>query len=335
MDASHTKLGVLAIFAPDADRSALLEKLLEAGVEKESINWLSPVSLTPPHEEVSDRFWPYAITMVAGLVGIAVGIFFAAGTAAMYPLMTGGKPIVAAPIVGIISYETMMLLAILATFLTMIVRIRRAQRATVDREAGIDNGKLALSLRLTDESREPAVRRLLELAGAEDVRLVSQPPLPRRERTSQALATVLLLYLGMGGCSPDMQEQPSYRSQESPRLHSPSGSIPRESRTLVSRQALADSRLQDSGKELYRVNCLPCHGSGGEGTGPVAPYLTELPANLRAARVQSLSKEQLYNIITNGKDTMPSFKGELSATERMIIASFIQTMGGDVARPLQ
>lgn len=127
-----------------------------------------------------------------------------------------------------------------------------------------------------------------------------------------------------------MQEQPSYRSQESPRLHSPSGSIPLQSRAVVSAKALAESHTPDRAKELYRVNCLPCHGDSGEGTGPVAPYLNELPANLLAPRIRARSKEQLYNVITNGKDMMPSFKGELSATERMIIASFVQSMGPTV-----
>ena len=171
------------------------------------------------------------------------------------------------------------------------------------------------------------------MAGAEDMRLVSQDlPLPGRQ-PSQALAVLTLLYLA-GGCSPDMQEQPSYRSQEAPRLHSPTGSIPRESRALISREALANDSMSARAKELYRINCLPCHGENGKGTGPVAPFLKELPTNLLAPQVQALSRDQLYDVITNGKDMMPSFNGELSATERMTIASFIQSMGPAVS-PVQ
>jgi len=332
MEGSQDKIGMLATFAPDADLEPLRLKLEEAGIREEQVSLLSPIPLTAG-EQTTQPFWPYAITVAAGVVGIAVGVFFAAGTAALYPLMTGGKPIVAAPIVGIISYETMMLLAIVITFLTMLVRIKRAQRRTVDREARIDEGKLALSVRLLQPSQEAAVRSLLEMAGAEDIRLVSQDlPLPGRQ-PSQALAVLALLYVS-AGCSPDMQEQPSYRSQEAPRLHSPAGSIPRESRALVSREALANGPMSVRAKELYRVNCLPCHGESGKGTGPVAPYLKELPADLLAPKVRALSKEQLYHIITNGKDMMPSFKGELSATERMTIASFIQSMGPAVS-PVQ
>jgi mono/diheme cytochrome c family protein len=127
-----------------------------------------------------------------------------------------------------------------------------------------------------------------------------------------------------------MQEQPSYKSQEGPRLHSPDGSIPRESRTIVSRQPLASELAADAGKELYRINCLPCHGHNGKGTGPVAAYLKELPADLQSLRIRTLSENQLYNIITNGKDMMPSFRGELSAAERMTLASFVRSMGPPV-----
>ncbi|MGC3974496.1 MAG: DUF3341 domain-containing protein [Nitrospira sp.] len=332
MSRNHPHEGLIALFPPDADLDTLHLSLTEAGISRDQIALLTPVPLTSSSASDANNqpLWPYVITMAAGLVGIAVGVFFAAGTALLYPLMTGGKPIVAAPIVGIISYETMMLLAIVVTFITMIVRIRRARHTSVDREARIDDGKIALSVSLVEGNQEQRVKTLLETAGAEDVRLVSHPP-PIRQGIQQAHVTAvwLLLCINLPGCSPDMQEQPSYRSQEAPRLHSPPGSIPRDSRAILSREALTVGLDVDRAAELYRINCLPCHGESGEGTGLVAPYLNELPANLRAPKVRALSKTELYRIITNGKDMMPSFQGELSATERMILASFVQAMEPD------
>ena len=130
--------------------------------EPEQIEVLTPIPLAARGDAAIHPFWPYGITIAAGLVGIAVGVFFAAGTAALYPLPTGGKPIIAAPVVGIISYETMMLLAVVVTFLTAIVRIRRAQRMTVDRETRIDEGTMALSLRVIHQGQEADIRRILE-----------------------------------------------------------------------------------------------------------------------------------------------------------------------------
>mgnify|MGYP000855448498 FL=1 len=332
MSRTQPREGLIALFPPDADLDSVRLSLEESGISQDQIALLTSVPLKSASatDGTSQPLWPYAITMAAGLVGIGVGVFFAAGTALLYPLMTGGKPIVSAPIVGIISYETMMLLAIVVTFITMIVRIRRARRASVDRETRIDDGKIALSVSFAEGNQEQRVKTLLEMAGAEDVRLVTHPsPIQQGMQRAHVTAAWLLICITVWGCSPDMQEQPSYRSQEAPRLHSPTGSVPRDSRAILSREARTVELEGGRAPELYRINCLPCHGEGGEGTGLVAPYLHELPANLRSPRVRALSKTELYRIITQGKDMMPSFQGELSATERMILASFVHAMEPD------
>jgi mono/diheme cytochrome c family protein len=127
------------------------------------------------------------------------------------------------------------------------------------------------------------------------------------------------------GCSKDMQEQPSYHPQEAPRLHSPAGSVPRESRAIAPPFSALTQRHRERGVRLFAVNCTHCHGSKGDGDGPVAGYLKKLPANLHAARIQSKSVAELYEVVTHGKDAMPPFRGELSAEERWIVASFIKT----------
>ncbi|MDR4480579.1 MAG: quinol:electron acceptor oxidoreductase subunit ActD [Nitrospira sp.] len=324
---NHTRVGLLALFPPEADMDTSRRRLEEAGIRQEQITLLSPIPLAAPNTEAHPPFWPYGITIAAGLVGIGIGLFFSAGTAALYPLVTGGKPIVAAPVVGIISYETMMLMAVVVTFVTMILRIRRARDLTVEREARIDDGRLALSVRDIHHDQEATVRKIMEQAGALDIRSVSADlPLLEGQPSAHVVGMLALCCLAMAGCSQDMQEQQSYQSQEAPRLHSPSGSIPRDSRTVISRETLAADRMSDRAKELFRINCLPCHGESGEGTGPVAPYLKQLPANLRAPRVRALSSTEIYDIITQGKDMMPSFLGELSADERMVLASFVESM---------
>ncbi len=327
---NHNRVGLLALFPPDADIDSSRLRLEGAGIFQEQITLLSPIPLAAPKTQATPPFWPYGITIGAGLVGIGIGLFFSAGTAVLYPLVTGGKPIVAAPVVGIISYETMMLMAVVVTFVTMIVRIRRARDLTVDREARIDDGRLALSVRDIHDDQEATVRKILEEAGAQDIRSVSADlPLLESQSPAHVVTMLALCCLAVAGCSQDMQEQQSYQSQEAPRLHSPSGSIPRDSRTVISHEALAAHRMPDRAKELFRINCLPCHGESGEGTGPVAPYLKQLPANLRASRVRALSSTEIYDIITQGKDMMPSFLGELSADERMVLASFVQSMRPD------
>ena len=330
MNENHDRVGLLALFLPDADIASSRLRLEASGIRREQITLLSPVPMASPNSQATAPFWPYGITIAAGLVGIGIGLFFAAGTAALYPLVTGGKPIVAAPVVGIISYETMMLMAVVVTFITVVVRIRDARDLAVDREARIDEGHLALSIQNVHDDQEAAIRRILEEAGAQEIRSISRDlPLLKDQSPAHVAVILVLCYLAAAGCSQDMQDQPSYRSQEAPRLHSPAGSIPRDSRTVLSHEVLTHDGIPDRAKELFRINCLPCHGESGEGTGPVAPYLKELPANLLAPKVRALTRAEIYHILTEGKDMMPSFQGELSADERMILASFVESMKPD------
>jgi mono/diheme cytochrome c family protein len=150
------------------------------------------------------------------------------------------------------------------------------------------------------------------------------PAMAVRQTWRGAIAVLAAAWLAMA-CSKDMQEQPSYHPQEAPRLHSPAGSVPRESRAIAPPFSSLPQRHVERGARLFAMNCAHCHGSKGEGDGPVAGYLKELPANLHAASIQRKSAAELYEVVTNGKDAMPPFRGELSAAERWIVASFIKT----------
>ena len=48
----------------------------------------------------------------------------------------------------------------------------------------------------------------------------------------------------------------------------------------ASRAEEPDPMLARVGGEMYQQYCASCHGSGGEGNGPVAPALKEFPADL-------------------------------------------------------
>ena len=148
----------------------------------------------------------------------------------------------------------------------------------------------------------------------------------QRYRVRCCAAGMLAVVAGLAmGCSKDMQEQPSYHPQEAPRLHSPSRSVPRESRSIVLAPPPLTQQRLEQGARLFAVNCRHCHGPEGEGDGPVAGYLKDMPANLHASRVQKKSARELYEIVTDGTGVMRAFRGELSAEERWMLVYFIKT----------
>ena len=155
---------LFALYAPSTALEPILEKLSEQGLRGEAVNVLTTV---PWRAGTNAQWGPvpvYLITIVAGLIGIAVGIFFAAGTAALYPLRTGGKPIIAFPVAGIISYETMMLLAVVSTFLVLLIRLVQHSRSPGPYDPRIDEGYLGVVVHM-------------------------EPGDPRRERVEQVLQT--------------------------------------------------------------------------------------------------------------------------------------------------
>jgi mono/diheme cytochrome c family protein len=126
----------------------------------------------------------------------------------------------------------------------------------------------------------------------------------------------------LGGCPDDMREQPSFSSQEAPRLHSPPGSVP-VARPMAVPQA---SEGADPGSRLFSINCSHCHGSAGTGDGPVAGFLPDLPANLHAPAIQKKSDQELYHVITNGEKAMPAFALFLTPEERWTLVSFVRKL---------
>jgi hypothetical protein len=148
-------------------------------------------------------------------------------------------------------------------------------------------------------------------------------------RQSRFALVIVVLTVLITNCSKDMQEQPSYQSQEAPRKHSPSGSIPRDSRAVLPGAfSLSKERLH-GGARLFAINCAHCHGSAGEGDGPVAGYLRELPKNLRSPYIQKKPEAELYDIITKGRDIMPAFQGYLSTEERWVLAHYVKMMSAE------
>jgi mono/diheme cytochrome c family protein len=147
------------------------------------------------------------------------------------------------------------------------------------------------------------------------------------ERLTVVGIVLIALGAGMVGCSEDMVDQPSYQAQEAPRRHSPPTSIPRDSRKVLPVLPAAFFGKEAHAAHLFGINCSHCHGSQGDGDGPVAGFLRELPKNLHSAHVQTKSEHEIYGIITEGHNLMPSFRGFLSAEERMLLAQYVKSLG--------
>lgn len=162
---------IFGLFEPKTPMRPILDRLNEMTFPPGAVEISSAVPILAQPVGVGwGRLHLFHVTMIAGAIGLLFGILLAGGTALLYPLRTGGKPIVSPSIVGIISYEMMMLFAIVTTFVTMAVQIVRSRRAGVGCDPRIDEGFIGISVRLDREDpRSGTIRDLFQEAGAVEV----------------------------------------------------------------------------------------------------------------------------------------------------------------------
>jgi len=130
-----------------------------------------------------------------------------------------------------------------------------------------------------------------------------------------------------------MEIQPSFKNMEIP-LPPPPRSIPVEGPISIpglgapENPVEADDASLARGEELFAINCKMCHGPGGEGNGPIAPFLVNYkPANLTQSIVQDKSDGALFLTITNGvTDRMPALNENLTVRERWDVVNYIRTL---------
>jgi cytochrome c6 len=76
-----------------------------------------------------------------------------------------------------------------------------------------------------------------------------------------------------------------------------------------------------AGVAVFKSKCVTCHGADGGGT-PVGKSLKV--ADLRSAAVQSRSDTDLTQVISDGKNNMPGFKGTISDDEITAVLAHVR-----------
>lgn len=81
------------------------------------------------------------------------------------------------------------------------------------------------------------------------------------------------------------------------------------------------------GEELYKRQCAACHGDAGKGNGPAAMALSPKPKDLtNPERMNQFGDEELLEIITNGKGTMPAFGALLRSDELKEVMAYVRSL---------
>lgn len=128
-----------------------------------------------------------------------------------------------------------------------------------------------------------------------------------------------------------MEIQPSYKPMEDP-LPVPAASIPVEGAAYIPGMGSpvnpveADDVSIQRGSELFKLNCVICHGENGKGDGVIGTFFNNKPADLTASNVQTLADGAIFLVISNGVDgRMPPLNENFNVRERWDLVNFVRT----------
>ncbi len=163
---------VLGLFE-EIDQAALALRRLksERGVDSQDLMVLSSVPF-PEGVLEADRS-PIRlplITVIFAVIGILFGIALAAGTAQLYLIRVGGKPVSPVPPTAIIAYEMMMLFALSAAFFAALFEMRLPSWRAKVYDPRISEGLIGIAAHCATAETANQAEDFCREAGAIDVR---------------------------------------------------------------------------------------------------------------------------------------------------------------------
>jgi mono/diheme cytochrome c family protein len=333
-------LGLLREISQTADTVAQLRGL---GVPDEKITLMSSV---PYRAEIFGRPRPKGriglVALTGTLLGLVTGLFLAVGTFLLYPIAEGGQPLVPIPTALIILFEVTMLGTMWAAFFGLLLANRFPLTTAQLYDPHITEGYIGVGVEV-DDALAPQVEQVLRLNGAQHfkrVAVVAQRDLRRRLFWAALVGTVaaagavamLFAFSFIDLAIPtNMADQESIAPQMGPRLLPPPGAVPVYGPVLIDGEpaTLPNAPTANSlqrGKILFDTDCALCHGPKGSGDGPLNTYFKPKPSDLTSEKIQTLSDSEIFMVITEGKDPMPSIAENLDPGERWDVINYVRTL---------
>ena len=161
---------LLALFRNDTQAALATEKLEKIGVSQDDIEIMTG---TPYPEgafgEHDKGMRLYVFPFIGALCGLTAGLLLTIGTQMSYPLVTGGKPLLALPAMAVICYEGMMLGAILFTVIGVLFESRLPRLKLGLYDERITEGYVGLLINY-DQKNKSSIEQELSISGANEIR---------------------------------------------------------------------------------------------------------------------------------------------------------------------
>lgn len=151
---------ILSIFGDIETAGQGVENLLRGGFTEKQITSLTsvpyPDGVLMQTERRTRLRW---LALAGGVFGAVAGFALAAGTAWLYPVQTGDKPIVALYPTAIITFELAMLFAMVGTVVGMFLEMRPLHRERGLYDPAITEGYIGISVTIQDGGGAPVTEQ--------------------------------------------------------------------------------------------------------------------------------------------------------------------------------
>jgi hypothetical protein len=160
------KTSILGLYEDPEDGAKAMDALHAVGMDPNDFDVLTG---TPYPEGAFGEHVPqhrlFRFPVFGAMVGFTLAILFTAGTQLAWPIVTGGKPILAIPAMLIITYELTMLSAVIMTVIGILFESRLPNFAPGAYDTRITEGYVGVVVSV-DEGRESEFEEILNTAGA-------------------------------------------------------------------------------------------------------------------------------------------------------------------------
>ena len=164
------KKSVLGLFDNAEAAADATDVLLEAGCDQGDFDVLTGCPYPEgAFGEKNPSHHIYVFPIIGALMGLTIALMLTSGTQLAYPMVTGGKPILAFPAMTIICYEGTLLGAVLFTIIGVIFESRLPRLRLDPYDPRINEGYIGLLVTCEEEQVDDMERALIRGSALEIV----------------------------------------------------------------------------------------------------------------------------------------------------------------------
>jgi mono/diheme cytochrome c family protein len=84
--------------------------------------------------------------------------------------------------------------------------------------------------------------------------------------------------------------------------------------------------LMERGRQRFNITCAMCHGATAAGNGVTKQYGLTTVVTLQDERIRKMADGEIFNTITNGKNTMMAYGPNITVADRWAIIAYLRAL---------